>query len=239
MADALKAVPRSAGGAGRGRLGPGRVGGVSVQPLTFRRLTFGMPVGQDECRTSRGDLVMNRCDYACDTADHAVSRRSFLGAAAAGFAGSRRVRHARGRPRPGHGRQARARHLPAGGVSQLETWDPKPGTDTGGPFRAIPTSVPGIAHLRAAAAHREADAPPGPRPRHQHRRGRPRPRGRRSCTPAGGPSRASSTRTSAPSRPSCSGPARRSCPATSTSRPAAAAGSTSRTPPSSARGSPR
>ena len=30
-----------------------------------------------------------------------------------------------------------------GGVSQLETWDPKPGTDTGGPFRAIPTSVPG------------------------------------------------------------------------------------------------
>jgi hypothetical protein len=30
-----------------------------------------------------------------------------------------------------------------GGVSQLETWDPKPNTDTGGPFRAIPTSVPG------------------------------------------------------------------------------------------------
>jgi uncharacterized protein (DUF1501 family) len=32
----------------------------------------------------------------------------------------------------------------SGGVSQLETWDPKPGTDTGGPFRAIPTTVPGI-----------------------------------------------------------------------------------------------
>src|SRR6266705_401556 len=31
-----------------------------------------------------------------------------------------------------------------GGVSQLETWDPKPGTDTGGPFQAIPTSVPGV-----------------------------------------------------------------------------------------------
>jgi uncharacterized protein (DUF1501 family) len=30
-----------------------------------------------------------------------------------------------------------------GGVSQLESWDPKPNTDTGGPFRAIPTSVPG------------------------------------------------------------------------------------------------
>src|SRR4029078_12552329 len=32
----------------------------------------------------------------------------------------------------------------AGGSSQLETWDPKPGASTGGPFRAIPTSVPGI-----------------------------------------------------------------------------------------------
>jgi hypothetical protein len=31
-----------------------------------------------------------------------------------------------------------------GGLSQLESWDPKPRTDTGGPFRAIPTSVPGI-----------------------------------------------------------------------------------------------
>ncbi|MBW3595767.1 MAG: DUF1501 domain-containing protein [Planctomycetes bacterium] len=32
----------------------------------------------------------------------------------------------------------------AGGASQLETWDPKPGRPTGGPFRAIPTSVAGI-----------------------------------------------------------------------------------------------
>jgi len=31
-----------------------------------------------------------------------------------------------------------------GGVSQLESWDPKPGTDTGGPFLAIPTSLPGV-----------------------------------------------------------------------------------------------
>ena len=32
----------------------------------------------------------------------------------------------------------------AGGASQLETWDPKPSRPTGGPFRAIPTAVPGI-----------------------------------------------------------------------------------------------
>src|SRR5262249_4014964 len=31
-----------------------------------------------------------------------------------------------------------------GAVSQLESWDPKPGTDTGGPFQAIPTSVPRV-----------------------------------------------------------------------------------------------
>ena len=31
-----------------------------------------------------------------------------------------------------------------GGPSQLDTFDPKPGTETGGPFQAIQTSVPGI-----------------------------------------------------------------------------------------------
>jgi len=31
-----------------------------------------------------------------------------------------------------------------GGMSQLESWDPKPNTPFGGPFRAIPTSVPGV-----------------------------------------------------------------------------------------------
>jgi hypothetical protein len=31
-----------------------------------------------------------------------------------------------------------------GGMSQLESWDPKPNTRFGGPFRSIPTSIPGI-----------------------------------------------------------------------------------------------
>ena len=31
-----------------------------------------------------------------------------------------------------------------GAPSQFETWDPKPGTETGGPFGAISTSLPGI-----------------------------------------------------------------------------------------------
>lgn len=32
----------------------------------------------------------------------------------------------------------------AGGASQFETWDPKPGQATGGPFAGIPTSIPGV-----------------------------------------------------------------------------------------------
>ena len=48
-----------------------------------------------------------------------------------------------------------------GGPSQLDTWDPKPGApaDIRGPFRAIPTSVPGVSisehfPLLARQAHR-------------------------------------------------------------------------------------
>ncbi len=39
-----------------------------------------------------------------------------------------------------------------GGISQLESWDPKPNTEFGGPFRAIPTSVPGI-HVSELLPH--------------------------------------------------------------------------------------
>ncbi|VTS04226.1 DUF1501 domain-containing protein [Tuwongella immobilis] len=39
-----------------------------------------------------------------------------------------------------------------GGISQLESWDPKPNTRFGGPFRAIPTSVPGI-HISELLPH--------------------------------------------------------------------------------------
>ena len=47
----------------------------------------------------------------------------------------------------------------AGGASQLETWDPKPGAPTGGPFRAIPTAVPGthISELMPKMAARIKD----------------------------------------------------------------------------------
>jgi len=105
---------------------------------------------------------MPLCHYACHTADHAVSRRAFLGSAGAvaalgplGFASSR-----------ANAALARSQKrvmviFLSGGLSQLESWDPKPNTDTGGPLRSIPTSIPGtrISELlphTAKQAHRMA-----------------------------------------------------------------------------------
>ena len=87
---------------------------------------------------------MPACSYACHSADHRASRRAFLGAA-----GTAAVLGPAGFASPAAARElakTQKRVLViflAGGVSQLETWDPKPGTDTGGPFAAIPTAVPG------------------------------------------------------------------------------------------------
>jgi hypothetical protein len=87
-----------------------------------------------------------QCTYACHSPEHALSRRGFLGDLAAGTLG---VMGFGGMVHPLAAKQlakTQKRVLVidlAGGVSQLETWDPKPGTDTGGPFQAIPTSVPG------------------------------------------------------------------------------------------------
>lgn len=89
---------------------------------------------------------MKTCSYACGTADHLVSRRAFLGAVGAGAG----IASLGGLPLgalAGELEQKRKQILMvwlAGGSSQLETWDPKPKTETGGPFRSIETSVPGI-----------------------------------------------------------------------------------------------
>lgn len=84
--------------------------------------------------------------YACNSAEHVVSRRRFLAGTAAGL-GMLGFRDLLTPAAANTLRRQDKRVLViflAGGSSQLETWDPKPGTNTGGPFRAIPTSVPGI-----------------------------------------------------------------------------------------------
>jgi uncharacterized protein (DUF1501 family) len=82
---------------------------------------------------------------ACGSAAH-ISRRSFLQGAttgalgALGFAG---MTHARAAEQLTRAQKQVVVFWLSGGVSQLETWDPKPGTDNGGPFQTIETSVPG------------------------------------------------------------------------------------------------
>ncbi len=90
-----------------------------------------------------------RCTYSCDSPEHAMERRKFLAGVAATAAGSM-VGGLGFFARPAAARQLEKDQKRIvvfnmhGGLSQLESWDPKPGTETGGPFRAIETSVPGI-----------------------------------------------------------------------------------------------
>ncbi|RMF37552.1 MAG: DUF1501 domain-containing protein, partial [Planctomycetota bacterium] len=88
-----------------------------------------------------------KCRYACSSPEHAIARRQFLGRFAAGVG---TVAGLGGLAQRGVAEQILAQKkrvvtiFLSGGASQLESWDPKPGTATGGPFRAIPTRVPGI-----------------------------------------------------------------------------------------------
>jgi len=77
----------------------------------------------------------------CTPRDHALSRRQFLGASALGLGAL---------ATPAFAEKLKKERKQVlfvwldGGMSQLESWDPKPNTTFGGPFRSIPTSVPGI-----------------------------------------------------------------------------------------------
>src|SRR5262245_6561141 len=87
---------------------------------------------------------------ACNSPAHVISRRAFLGGAAAMGIGAL-ANPLAAKELASNEKRVRLIWL-AGGVSQLETWDPKPGTDTGGPFQTIPTSAPG-AHICELLPH--------------------------------------------------------------------------------------
>jgi hypothetical protein len=86
------------------------------------------------------------CTYACHSPEHLLARRQFLGAmAATPIVGGLGVFTSAQAAESLKSQQKRVVVFNMhGGLSQLETWDPKPGTETGGPFRSIETSVPGI-----------------------------------------------------------------------------------------------
>src|SRR5262245_11628487 len=84
----------------------------------------------------------------CFALDHHLSRRAFLGSTAGRLAGGVAGLDFLGSPALANQLQKEQKRailifLP-GGASQFETWDPKPGRPTGGPFQAIQTSVPGV-----------------------------------------------------------------------------------------------
>ncbi len=90
--------------------------------------------------------MKRRCDYACHSPEHTMARRQFLGVMGAGG-----IVGGLGAFTTGQASETLAKQQKRvvvfnmhGGLSQLESFDPKPGTDTGGPFRSIETSVPGI-----------------------------------------------------------------------------------------------
>jgi hypothetical protein len=91
-------------------------------------------------------MLEQTCVTVRVTRDGAISRRGFLrhlGSGAVGLSLFEQLRLFAGEVR----RQQKACILlwMAGGPSQFETFDPKPGADTQGPTRAIATNVPGIA----------------------------------------------------------------------------------------------
>ena len=85
----------------------------------------------------------------CQPAEHALHRRTFLGGLFGGAAATLTlggVSLAGEVPAASDLRRQQKRALfiwLAGGASQFEMWDPKPGRETGGPFRTIPTAVSG------------------------------------------------------------------------------------------------
>jgi hypothetical protein len=96
-----------------------------------------------------GGLLM-KCSYACNSPEHTLSRRHFLAGLGAAGAMATLGGGFRSLIQPAVAAEMASKQKQvlliwlSGGVSQLETWDPKPGTNTGGPFQAIETSVPGI-----------------------------------------------------------------------------------------------
>ena len=90
-----------------------------------------------------------KCTYSCRSTEHLIARRGFLAGLAASATGAMIGGLGVFSSPVAAAKLSRQQKRVVvfnmhGGLSQLESWDPKPGTDTGGPFRSIETSVPGI-----------------------------------------------------------------------------------------------
>lgn len=91
---------------------------------------------------------MKRSQQSCDSPEHVLHRRRFLAGSLAGASavtlGGMGIAAESETGQALRQRQRRVLFIwLAGGASQFEMWDPKPKRETGGPFLAIPTAVPG------------------------------------------------------------------------------------------------
>jgi hypothetical protein len=96
-------------------------------------------------------MAVTRRPSFCGSPEHSLNRRGFFGSLAVGAAAlgaDMTALDVLGSPVLAEEMKQNQKRVIllwlAGGSSQLETWDPKPGAPTGGPFRAIETSVPGV-----------------------------------------------------------------------------------------------
>lgn len=89
--------------------------------------------------------------HGCESTEHGISRRSFLAGMGSSLAFAGMVQPAVASQLAKQQKRILLLWL-GGGVSQLESWDPKPGTELGGPFLSIPTSVPGT-HISELLPH--------------------------------------------------------------------------------------
>ncbi len=92
-------------------------------------------------------MARDRDTLFCGSPEHEFNRRRFLGGATAlaGISGGLEALRLPVMAEEMKKQQKRVILLwLAGGASQLETWDPKPGRPTGGPFRSIQTTSPGV-----------------------------------------------------------------------------------------------
>jgi len=83
----------------------------------------------------------------CSSPEHLLSRRAFFGTTGGALLGGALGLNALAAPAFANQLQRDQKRVLMiflnGGMSQFESWDPKPGRPTGGPFMSIPTSIPG------------------------------------------------------------------------------------------------
>ena len=84
----------------------------------------------------------------CGSVDHRLHRRLFLQGSMAGAASVASFQSLFSVPAFADSARSRGKRCIllwlCGAPSQFETWDPKPGRPSGGPFGSIPTSIPGV-----------------------------------------------------------------------------------------------